>query len=86
MPTWPCELHNSVLLPLSPLGGWFCFLVLFGCWRFGGSLLAVGLQPVQQLLLNSNQVTCAEPAHTAPRLVQGDVEVVLAVPLVGQPG
>ena len=28
------------------------------------------MQPVQQLLLNSNKVTCAEPAHIAPRLVQ----------------
>ena len=33
-------------------GFWFLFLFLF--WRFGGSLLAVGMQPVQQLLLNSN--------------------------------
>ena len=45
----------------------FC-LVLFVL--FGGSFLAVGMQPVLQLLLNSNKVTCAEPAHIAPRLVQ----------------
>ena len=26
----------------------------------------IGIQPAQQLLLDSNWVTCAEPAHTAP--------------------
>ena len=47
MPTWPCELRNRLLLPLSPLGGWFCCLVLFGCWFvFGSFSLAVGMQPV----------------------------------------
>ena len=67
MPTWPHELHNR-LLPL-----WFClggvwFVVCFVC--FGGFSLAFWLQPVSQLHLNSNKVTCAEPAHIAPRLVQ----------------
>ena len=67
MPTWPHELPDR-LLPL-----WFClggvwFVVWFVC--FGGFFLAFWLQPASQLHLNSNKVTCADPAHIAPRLVQ----------------
>ena len=36
------------------------------------------MQPVWQLLLNSNKVTCAEPAHTAPRLVQKKIAQCMA--------
>ena len=49
---------------------WVVFGLLCGLFVVGGFFLAFGLQPVLQLHLNSNKVTCAEPAHTAPRLVQ----------------